>query len=45
QVALYLQLKLSTVRNKTSAKELPSVKIAGSTRYKKSAIDALIKSS
>jgi excisionase family DNA binding protein len=44
QVALYLQLKLSTVRNKTSAKELPSVKIAGSTRYKKSAIDALIKS-
>jgi excisionase family DNA binding protein len=44
QVALYLQLKLSTVRNKTSSRELPSVKIAGSTRYKKSDIDAMLKS-
>ena len=44
QVAQYLQLSLSTVRNKTSSRELPSVKIAGSTRYKKSDIDALLKS-
>ncbi len=44
QVSQYLQLSLSTVRNKTSSRELPSVKIAGSTRYKKSDIDALLKS-
>ncbi len=44
QVALYLQLSLSTVRNKTSSRELPFVKIAGSTRYKKSDIEALLKS-
>ena len=44
QVAQYLQLSLSTVRNKTSSRELPSIKIAGSTRYKKSDIDALLKS-
>jgi len=45
QVALYLKLELSTVRNKTSSRDLPFVKIAGSTRYKKTDIDALIKSS
>ena len=43
QVAQYLQLSLSTVRNKTSSRELPSVKIAGSTRYQKSDIDGLLK--
>ncbi len=44
QVAQYLQLSLSTVRNKTSTRELPSVKIAGSTRYRKADIDGIIKS-
>ena len=43
QVALYLQLSLSTIRNKTSTRELPSVKIAGSTRYRKSDIDGILK--
>jgi len=43
QVSRYLQLSLSTVRNKTSTRELPSVKIASSTRYLKSDIDSLLK--
>ena len=43
QVALYLQLSLSTVHNKTSAGELPFHKITGSTRYLKSEIDELFK--
>jgi excisionase family DNA binding protein len=43
QVALYLQLSLSTVRNKTSTNELPSIKVAGSRRYRKSDIDKLSK--
>ena len=41
QVALYLQISLSTVRNKTSSNELPSIKVAGSRRYRKSDIDKL----
>jgi excisionase family DNA binding protein len=43
QVALYLQISLSTVRNKTSSNELPSIKVAGSRRYRKSDIDKLSK--
>jgi len=43
QVASYLQLSISTVRNKTSSRELPSIKVAGSTRYLKSVIDGLFK--
>jgi excisionase family DNA binding protein len=43
QVAQYLQISLSTVRNKTSSHELPSVDYAGSTRYLKSEIDGLPK--
>jgi len=35
QAAEYLQVSLQTIRNKTSSKELISVKIAGILRYRK----------
>jgi excisionase family DNA binding protein len=42
QAADYLQVKEKTIRNWTSQGKIPSVKISGIVRYKKSEIDKVM---
>lgn len=42
QAADYLQVKEKTIRNWTSQVKIPSVKISGIVRYKKSEIDKVM---
>ena len=44
QLAKYLKVSVKTIRNWTSAKKIPREKIGHTVRYRKSAIDDLIKS-
>lgn len=44
EVAKYLNLEIKTIRNWTSEKKIPSVKLGGAVRYQKERIDTWIKS-
>lgn len=44
EVAKYLNLEIKTIRNWTSERKIPSVKLGSAVRYKKERIDAWLKS-